>query len=60
MIKELEGYVEDPEEIRLLTRWRRMEFVAERQKRGLFESKVFRRTIAWRTPYSDPRKGTTS
>jgi len=31
VIKELEGTVEDPEEVRLLHRWRRMEFVAERQ-----------------------------
>jgi hypothetical protein len=60
VIKDLEGRIEDPEEVRLLHRWRRMEFVAERQKRGLFESKVLRKTLAWRTPYPDPWKGKTT
>jgi len=56
LIKDLEGTIEDPDEVRLLHRWRRMEFVAERQKRGLFESKVFRKTLALRPPTQTPGK----
>jgi hypothetical protein len=54
VIKELFDHLAEPEEVRLLSRWRRVEFVAERQRRGLFESKTFRKTIASRRPYPDP------
>jgi hypothetical protein len=54
VLKELEGRIDAPEECRLLMGWRSIELVAERQKRGLFESKVFRRTIATRSTERDP------
>ncbi len=54
VIKELFDRLVEPEEVRLLSRWYRVEFVGERQRRGLFEPKTFRKTIASRPPYSDP------
>jgi len=37
-------------ENRRLVRWSKVEFVGERQRRGLFEPKTFRKTIAMRPP----------
>jgi hypothetical protein len=57
--KELVGWIarrDKPEAIRLLGGWRQVEFVGQRQRRGLFERKEFRRTIASRPPFPDPWK----
>ena len=54
VIMELFDRLVEPEEVRLLSRWRQVEFVGERQRRGLFESKTFRTIVASRPPYSDP------
>ncbi len=45
------------ENIRRLTRWYRVEFIGDRERRSLFESKVFRKTIISRPPLPDPWKG---
>ena len=42
------------EDMRLLSRWYRVEFVGQRQRRGLFEPKTFRKTIASRPPFPNP------
>jgi hypothetical protein len=52
--KELQGTFLDRERVRLLSRWCRVDFVGQRQRRGLFEPKIFRKTIATRAPFSDP------
>ena len=50
---ELTGFENDPQEVRRLVRCSKVEFVGERQRRGLFELKTFRKTIATRPPYGD-------
>lgn len=43
-----------PDNVRLLLGWRKVEFVGQRQRRGLLERKPFRKTIASRPPFPDP------
>ena len=50
---ELTGFENDPQEVRHLVWWSKVEFVSERQRRGLFEPKTLRKTIATRPPYGD-------
>jgi hypothetical protein len=54
VVKELFGRFDEPENITLLARWYRVEFVGERQRRGPLTPKTFRKTIASRPPFSDP------
>lgn len=56
VIKELFGRFEEADDIRLLSGWYRVEFVGQRQRRGLFEPKTLCKVIASRPPYSDPSK----
>lgn len=51
---ELEAVFSGAEEIRGLRRWYRVEFIDHRERRGLFEPKTFRKTIASRNPFPDP------
>jgi len=51
---ELRWSYHQKEDVRRLAWWYRVEFVGERQRRGLFEPKTFRKTIASRSPYPDP------
>lgn len=44
----LHGGFNDQSEARLLAGWRRVEFVGQRQRRGLLEPKTYRKTIATR------------
>jgi len=50
----LHGGFNDQDEARLLAKWRRVEFVGQRQRRGLFEGKTYRKIIATR-PVSENR-----
>jgi hypothetical protein len=52
--KDLRGRFQGRKDIRLLSRWYRVEFVGQRQRRGLFEPKIFRKIISSRPPFSDP------
>jgi len=54
MIKEIKGRIEDPEELRILASWQRLEFVAHRQRRGLWGRRTFRRVIATKAASFDP------
>jgi len=54
MSKELQGRVYEKEDVRLLAGWRKVEFVGQRQRRGLFERKTYRKVIAVRPPLPDP------
>lgn len=44
----LHGVFNDQSEARLLAGWRRVDFVGQRQRRGLLEQKTYRKTIATR------------
>jgi hypothetical protein len=45
-----------PLDVKIANRLRRVEFVGQRQRRGLFDRNTFRKTIATQPPFPDPWK----